>query len=376
MPVYAANLFFSLHYAAILYVNSSLLEGFFNLSIVSLLYVAGALGNVALFFAAPKLISRFGNRAIFIVFLIFEGIATAGLALSHTALPVAFFFLIYEAVAIMTYYCLDIFLEAASTNSVTGNVRGIDLTLANTAIVFGPLMVAIYASDGNYFLLYAAATLLLIPLFYLAFFSFKTYRDSSTLPVSHVLPFRAWNETRNIRGITLARFSLEFFYALMAIYVPIYLHLVLKFNWEQIGIMFTIMLLPFVFLQLPAGYFADKKYGEKEMLALGFFATGVSLLFMPFIGPTFVWWTVALFASRIGAALIEVMTDTYFFKQVNQRDTGMISIYRLMRPVAVVIAAVIGGLTIMLSSYIGIFFVLMLATLWGMWQGLKIIDTK
>ena len=376
IPVYFANLFFSLHYAAILYVNSSLLSDHFSSSIIAALFVAGSLGNILLFLRAPKIISVIGNRALFVIALILEGVATIGLALANSPLAVGFYFFIFEAVSMMVYYALDIFLEAASENKVTGDIRGMDLTIANFAILFGPLLVAIYAVDHHYMYLYLASSLLLIPVIFLGIFSFKTFHEGKTLPITHNLPFSAWNETRNIKGISLARLALEFFYAIMAIYVPIYLHTHIGFSWQEIGVMFTIMLLPFVFLQLPAGELSDTRYGEKEILTLGFFVMGLSLLSMPYLDSSFVLWTSMLFLSRIGASLIEVMTDSYFFKHVDRKDTGLISIFRLMRPLAIILAAAVAGVAIALSSYLSIFFILMISTFWGMYQGLRIVDTR
>ena len=55
-------------------------------------------------------------------------------------------------------------------------------------------------------------------------------------------------------------------YAWMVIYTPLHM-LDLGFTWEEIGQIFTIMLIPFVLVEYPAGWLADKYIGETEMMS-------------------------------------------------------------------------------------------------------------
>jgi MFS family permease len=374
----AIPVFFSIHYAAILYVNSSLLEEHFSVNAVSALFVLGAMGNMIIFFFVPRLLKKLGNRALFFLFVLIDLISTAGLAIVKAPLFIAIFFLLFEAVSIMIYFNIDIFLEDATLDEHTGEMRGIDLTLANAAFVIGPMLVAFLTLEHNFSRLYWMSALMLLPLLYLAFFSFKSFRDGHIEAVesSFLKSFRMWIFDGDVKRITLARFGLEFFYAFMVIFVPLYLHNILGFDWIELGTMFTIMLIPFVILQLPAGEIADRWLGEKEILILGFFFMGASALSMPFLPKDFGLWTLALFMSRVGAALVEVMTDTYFFKSVDKRNTGLISIYRISRPAGIVAAGVAGSIILAESNYYGIFFFLGIISLWGMIESLRIRDTK
>ena len=138
-----------------------------------------------------------------------------------------------------------------------------------------------------------------------------------------------WKEFRansNICDIWVDSFLLNFFYAWMTIYVPIYLKWHIGFSWQEIGLLISIALLPFLLFQYPLGRLADKKLGEKEILILGFLVTSITLFIIPLLNTTnFFAWAGLLFATRVGASFIEISTETYFFKKVSAENVGMIS---------------------------------------------------
>lgn len=377
IPVFIASFFLSIHYGAVLYINSSFLSNFFEPNIVSFLFLIGAVGNILLFLFAPRLVRGLGKRPVLFVSLAATTISTLGAALATTAFVAALSFAVYASIVPIVYYCLDIFLEELSTNTKTGEIRGAYLTIFNAGIVLGPLVLIFFATDNSFHLVYLAAALLLIPTTLLALFSFKSKLPKEHKPYhqSFRLPFSAWWQNKNVRGVTLARLALETFYALMVIYVPIYLHSQLGFEWLELGVIFTVMLLPFVIFEWPAGELADRLWGEKEIMSAGFFITGVSLLFMPFLGKLFWIWMIILFISRIGASLIEVMTESYFFKHITASDTGFLSIFRLTRSVGIVFGVIFGALTLNLFSFEKIFFVLAVLVFFGLRESLSLKDT-
>jgi MFS family permease len=163
----------------------------------------------------------------------------------------------------------------------------------------------------------------------------------------------------------------------MIIYTPVYLSKYIGFSWGEIGIMFTIMLLPFALFELPIGKLADKKYGEKEILTIGLVIMGLSTLMMSFVSvKSFLLWTVLLFITRTGASFVEITSDSFFFKQVNTANTDEISIYRTTRPLAFIIAPLIATLALQFVPYHYIFLIVgtivILSTHWS----LALKDTK
>ncbi len=378
VPVFAASLFLSIHFGSTLYFHSSFLSDYFEPNIVSSIFLLGALGNLFIFLIAPKLIQQFGKRPFLFFSLILTAASTFIFAFTITRPTIVLAFIVYSSFLPMVYYCLDIFLEELSTDAKTGEVRGIYLTIFNAGIIAGPLILAVLAQEGPPTkFLYLVAGLLLMPPALLALFSFKSRQPKAYGPYHHSLrlPFADWWRAKNIRRVTLARLVLESFFAFMVIYVPIYLHAGLGFAWSELGIIFTVMLLPFVLFEWPAGELADRLWGEKEIMSAGFLITGISLLVMPFIGKMFWVWMAILFVSRIGASLIESMTEIYFFKRINAYDTGLISIFRLTRSASFALGAVVGALTLNFFSFEKIFLVMAVLIFFGLKESLSLKDT-
>jgi MFS family permease len=364
IPIYLANLFVSLHYAAVLYINSSNLEEFFASSTVSALFILGALLNILLFILAPRILRKVDNRALVFVFILLEGLSIFGLAVLHTPLGTALSFLLHAGVMMMVYYCLDLFLEDSSTVEKTGEIRGFNLTVGNIAIACGPLLVSFFTPDGDFTLLYFVSTILLVPALFIVFFYFKKLRIASTARES-AFKFKIWFKEKNIRRVTLARLVLEVFYSVMVIYTPIYLHNSIGFSWSEIGLIFAVMLLPFVLFELPVGELADHWSIEKEIMTIGFFIMGVSLLVIPFLDKNIWVWMVVLFASRIGASFVEVSSESFFFRHVWKADTGLISIFRLTRPVSIILGSAVGALCLLILPFKALFLVLSILVFFG-----------
>ena len=84
---------------------------------------------------------------------------------------------------------------------------------------------------------------------------------------------------------------------------------------------------------------------------------------------------VILFISRVGASLVETMTETFFFKQVKADDTGLLSIFRLTRPAGNILGIIVGTLTLNFFSFEIMFFVLAVLVFFGLRESLFLEDT-
>ena len=376
IPVFIASFFLSLNFGATLYVNAVYLEQFFPSSIVSMLFLLGAMGNIYLFFKTPRLLNSLGKEKLLFLLLFITAVSTFLASIATEGILAAAAFLVYSSVFFLTYYCLDIFIEEKSRDDVTGGIRGLYGTIFNTGIALGPILSIMLNVETDFRPVYAlAASLIIVPLSLSIYFLTRKFQRWLPSHEEHKLPWERWWQKRNVRAVTLARLVLETFYGLLIIYTPLYLHNVLNFEWRELGIIFTISLLPFIFIEWPAGKLADKKLGEKEMMSLGFFLMGIALLIMPYLDKSFLAWVLVLPLSRVGAALVEIMTETYFFKKIHATDTGFLSIFRLVRPLGIIFGAALGALSVALFPYPVIFLVLSLVVFCGLYESLHLKDT-
>lgn len=367
----------SVHFGALLYVASSYLKHFFPENIVSLLFTLSALVNVAFYPLATPLLKRFSKGAFLTIFLLTSTLSSLGLAYATNSVQVLFYFFLYGPSILMVYYCLDLILETLTNEKRTGEIRGLYNTFLNTGIMVGPLLLALFSLDDSLNYVYIVAALALIPALIIAAVSFKlrfTTPHRGTVTTLK-LPIRDWWRKRNIRAVTLARLSLESFFTFMIIYTPLYLHDTIDFSWGELGIIFTVALLPFVIFTWPVGEIADKFLGEKEIMSLGFFLAGVATIMMSFVGKNFIAWMFILFLSRVGASFVEITTDVYFFKKIHPHDTGILSIFRLTRPLSNAMGALMGLVLLEFFSIDKVFFLTAFLLLFGLRETLYIKDT-
>jgi predicted MFS family arabinose efflux permease len=146
----------------------------------------------------------------------------------------------------------------------------------------------------------------------------------------------------------------------MVIYTPLYMSTVLEMAWSDIGRILFVGLMAYVLLEYVIGVIADTRLGEKEMMAVGFLILTVSTSWFAFLQDApIILWMIAMFMTRVGASLVEVTTESYFFKHTNGSDSALISFFRITRPLATVIGAILGTVTLVLINRMELLFVVL-----------------
>lgn len=367
----------AVHFALISYVNSSLLGQFVGNNILDILYIVGSIIGIFFLVLTPFLLRKFGSFFIFLFFIILEILAVFCMGSVSSAILIIFSFLIQIAVGSVLYLCLDINLEQETkTEGVTGSHRGVFLTFSNIAWVLSPLALTFLITQNNFSKVYFLSGLAMVLLFLIISLFFRNTKKATALSSNIFLAMASLIRQKDQFRITIVQFLLNFFYAWMVIYLPLLLNKEMGFGWDKIGLMFTIMLLPFLLFELPAGFLADKKIGEKEILIAGFIIMSLATFLIPILSTPVFWvWATVLFITRIGASLVEVSSESYFFKYVKADDTGTIDLFRMVRPLAYIIASLLALPIIYFSSYSTSFYFLSLFTLLGLLFIPK-VDTK
>lgn len=378
--VYLLAIIFTFHSLIIAFSSSTYLEQFIDTTYVGLLYSAGSIVSIVLFLVLPTLLRSFGNVAITLITMLGAIIALLFIGLGFSPLLVIVSFIALLALNPLGYFLIDIFSETliGDNEENTGKKRGVILGLMSLAALAAPLLIGTIIGEANnlarlFFISAGVGFLFMI----LVIAIFRQFSDSQY----HALPLRSlyqlMRQNHSISIVIYAHFLLQLFFSWAIIYIPLYLATEIGLDWQTIGNIIAVGLAAYALFEYPAGYIADTYTGEKEMMVAGFFILSLTVAGMALATPFGVLgWMILMFINRIGASLVEATTESYFFKQVNGKDASLMSIFRLLRPMAVLCGSLLGTLSLLILPFQYIFFVLAFILTSGMFMTQFLVDTK
>jgi predicted MFS family arabinose efflux permease len=326
----------------------------------------------------PTLFRKYRTYRVLIAFASIAALALLGLSLKlPTPLVLALFAVAWISGWVVSL-ALDVILEkiVGTKEEATGSARAIFLTASNIAVAIASLIIAGALTDGDYwrvFIIGAGAFLAC------AYISFRFLG-----PIQHVVQDNvkigdavvAIFKNPSLFSVMGAHFLMQLIFVWSAVYIPLYLHNHAGLPWSIIGIIYALSMLPFILLQMPVGFLADKKFGEKEFIFAGFvisaltffaflFAEGASVFILGLI----------VIGTHVGSAILEIATETYFFKKVGARDSEVISVFRALRQGATILGPLIGSLVLFFAPFEYAFAIFGVITLLGVPLSLTIQDT-
>ncbi len=344
-----------------------------NVGVFYLIAYGGVL--MTLFFLQP-LIRSVGKVRILLfclALLIMASTLLSHLSVAWTGIVVMLVFII---VSNTTWVALDILLESFSKDQLSGRIRGLYLTIMNAGLLLSPFLSTVALERYGYSGIFFFLVLGYIVVFLITLLGFR--RDNAVFQERLRLreTLTKMLREKNLLRIYHVSFGMEFFYAIMIVYMPIYLRS-LDFAWHDIGIIFTIMLLPFVFLQYPLGVLADKRFGEKELIIGSLCIVLGATAVLGFLDSTSLFvWGGALFLTRVGIAGIEILRDSYFYKQIDGNDMDVIAFFRTARPVANIVGALVSAVFLVFLPVQGLFFIVALMLSFSLLSAFALEDTE
>jgi MFS family permease len=369
---------FTLHAVIPMYSNSSFLSLFMDEKTLGFIYMAGAAVSILGFLLAPPFIRRFGNYKTSILLICIQILIFYGIISTTSTYIITLLFILQLGIVSLIGLTLDIFLEGYSDQNQAGSVHGFYISTLNASWVIAPLIGSMLINGtNNYRATYVAALAMLFPLLYLVYRNFPRFHDPKYVHLSPVQLVKHISKNKNWVKLFVANVILQTFYSWMVVYSPIYLNKTIGLTWENIGLILVVMLIPFPLIQYPLGKLADKKYGEKEIMSLGFAIMGVATILLSYMNiKSVLVWAMMLMVTRIGAAAAEIMLETYFFKTVPPQDSETLGMFRITRPLSYFLAPLIMivSLTFMTEQYV--FTVIGVMCLLALHPALTIRDTK
>ena len=368
--MYILSFLFSIHIALSAYVNSTFLLKIISVKYVGILYTVSSLVTLLFLAKSVNLLKHFGNRRFILISLLVNMLSLVGMITSKNVYIIGASFIALIATNTLVYLSIDIFIEHFGNPESIGKTRGIYLMIINLAWMLCPLVTSfLITKEGGYISIYIISFIATIIMTIALVFSVKTFEDKIYTKTPFLQTYRYLKENRHMLAITMINFILQFFYALMVVYTPIYLFEHIGFGWAQIGIIFTIMLAPFVIFGLPIGILIDKyNLKKRTLLYIGIIIMSVSTFVIPFITSiSVILWAFVLFMTRTGAAIVEATSEIYFFTHIKEEDTYLLSVFRDMVPMAYIIAPLVGTLIFMFLPFKFLFIILGIIVLSGLY---------
>lgn len=380
--LHVIGFFFAATMALSAYVGSSYLSPLVGEPAVGYVYALAALITVFLMSVLPRVLTKLGVRHLSALLSVATVATLLVLYGSTTPLVSVLAFIAFYALGIITMFSLDLRLEQLSLDTKTGRIRGLYLTVVNTAWLLSPFLAGVLATQSvSLVYLAAASTALLAAITAL----WNTTRSrEERLPIHTPSLIQAFmriirgrkGHTRNVYNALLLDLVLNVFYAIMVIYIPLYLRS-LGLSWEQLGIIFTVMLTPFVLFQYVLGRLADRYTGEQEFMVAGLLMMSFASFLVWFTDSSSVLvWMGILFLSRVGASFLEVMKESYLFKHVDGNDAAIIALSRNMMPLSYVIAPLLAAIVLTVTLIPSLFFMLGVILLVSIRFALSLTDTR
>lgn len=375
--IYLAGFLLSIPIALTSYINSSILEIYITKDYLGIIYVIASIITIIGMLQMPKILNRLGNRFTTLLFSLLFLLSLILLALGTKNFIVLSAFIIYFVSANFVFASLDIFIEDFSKDSKIGRIRGVYLTIINSAWIISQMISGSIIAKSSFQGIYLLSALFMALVCVIFALFLRDFKDPKYEKVSIFKTILFFFQKKNILKIYLVSLILRFFYAWMIIYTPIYLREYLGFDWSQIGIIFSIMLLPFILLEFPLGKLSDR-IGEKKMLTIGFLIISLSTLMIPFfLTKSLSLWALVLFITRIGAATIEIMSESYFFKSITEEEADVLGFFRNTNPLSFIIAPLLAiPVLLIVPSFQYLFYVLGAIMLGGFLISLRLKDVR
>jgi MFS family permease len=377
LAAYGIHLLFTFVAVIPLYINSNFLTSIVTEQITSSTYTVAAIITIGAIAASSRALRQLGNYATVLSLSFLELAALLTLAFAGSVSILLLAFILHWVLTAAIRYHLDVFLESYSDDDTTGETRGTLSALRHIAFIIGPLIAGLVLGEKAFDAMYLTAAVFVLPAILLLMYSFRDFEDPDYTYISLWQSLKtAWQDV-NVRWTLLCMFILKLFFAWMVVYTPIYLHQHIGLPFDEIGVIFSIMLLPYVLMGRGLGEIADQWLGEKELLITGFIITAGFTASLALVETQeIIIWGLLLFGTRVGATMVQVMSAGYFFKHINAGAINELSLARMVKPIAYVLAPALATGMLAIGSFTNIFLWIAGITLLGALAAVPINDTR
>lgn len=203
---------------------------------------------------------------------------------------------------------LSILVNNSSKKKNLGGSEGKYFTVMNLGMFLGILNGGIIAKSYSYTTVFSCASL-----FFLGIYAIS---GSMGLKETHIKRKESESSIKNaiaffsdakLRKIFVSNLGLYFWSFVAFLYLPIIL-MSFGFNFDKIGVIFAIMIVPYILLEYPIGRLAEKE-GSRKYIFLGFFAIALTSFLIYVNYGAINSMILFFFLASMGAAAIEPLNE-------------------------------------------------------------------
>ena len=342
--IYLAGFLFAMPIALAAYINSSFIASFIGEQFSGVIYIIGSIFSVLGLIYGPRIFKNLGGYKFILYATFLDALSFLVLASTNNKIAIILAFIFGFCLNTLISFALDEILKIFSVDGSTGKIRGVYIATTNLAWILAQIGRGSILGSYSFSTIYLVSFFITILFFIVLAFNLYKITEPKYDTIKNLLYIKKFFKNKNLFRAYSLTFLLQIFYCWMVIYTPIYLSAHLGFSWKDIGVIFATMLLPFSFIPFHVGKLSDK-VGERKILMFGFFITAFSTISLFFIKDNILLiWAFLLFTTRIGAATVETMSDSYFFKHIKPENEEYIGVYRSASPVAYIIGPMVAML--------------------------------
>ena len=349
---YIATVFFAFHYFLVYFLFSDFLNQYFSQTALSIIFAGSALISIIISNFFGDILKRYTNYRSLMFVIGLQFISTFSLIFAHSfnIFFIILFSIIHIILVTIIWVSINIFIEEFSDHENIGSIRGTVLTLYNFGAITAPFIAAQFFSLIGYTGVFLLSSLSLLPLVYLTHRFFNHVIEPKYKHTNLFKDFKIIKKNINIRGVISSSFALNSFYAVVNIYLILYLTQELRMPiLLYLGIITPISIIPFILIPYELGKYSDKIFGEKKAMLFGIFLMSFMVmsiyLFNIKTNNIFIW-IIILFLARLGATITETENYAYFYKKIDGSSAGLIALFQNMSNVGFLFISLIGALLI------------------------------
>ncbi len=341
------------------YSNSAVIESVNGRESIGLIYgISAALSLVFSTWIIPTVINKLGNRKATGLALFLTIASTLGIRFFESPIFFAVSFILFLMAQILVSFNFDVFFEHTTTKDSSIRGRGAVVALQHVGRMLGPILAAYLTVQSGIRIPYNVSLFLFVVTGFILYFATANFKDKNYGHVSIIKSYKNVISRPGVRKPLISMILLQTFYALMVTFVPIYLADVQGMGLESLGIIFTIMLFPFVVFAYPVGKYLDGGASSRRAARYGLLImAAATLAFAAIKSNSLIIWGVVLFMSRIGAVILETTAEGTFLRSIKEEETDLLGIMRDMQPIGYFLASLISVIVLALGNIKDIFYV-------------------